>query len=71
MVINWSKFPSYVANQDITDLEIQNISDIDSALEVVNSHITIVRNFPTFHVFKNNKSFTFPRYIYKLIKHRC
>lgn len=70
MAIDWSKFTNYLSDLDLTFREIYTTNDIDSAVDVLISHIIDAQNFATSPRFRNHSSFIAPRYIYDLIKQR-
>lgn len=68
VALDWVKFTNHLANQDITFLEIISTTDIDNAVNLLNSKITDAQNHAISRRLSNNCSFTLPRFIYDLIK---
>lgn len=70
VAINWSKFTAYLNDHPLDFPNANNTDDIDTAVEILNTHIVKAQEHATRPKFKNNYSFVPPPYILNLIKRR-
>lgn len=68
--IDWKKFNKFLTDNPITYPDIHNTNDIDLAVSNLNSHILNAQDQSLYSHYRNNNTFTLPRYIHNQIKQR-